>query len=77
MYCIDLYMTMDRLQVPIRRQAKHLDHSQNTQRLLASLEDNKSRQKLSLALFRYYWQDDGDIENLQVFKTTRYHDLQS
>ena len=59
-------MTMDRLQIPIRRQAKHLDHGQDAQRLLASIEDNKSRQKLSLALFRYYWQNDGDIRSIQV-----------
>ncbi|EDV25689.1 uncharacterized protein TRIADDRAFT_56055 [Trichoplax adhaerens] len=64
----DLQMMISRLQVPIRRQAKHLDQGGSAQRLLASIDDNSNRQKLSLALFRHYWQNGGDIQSIQNLK---------
>ncbi|RDD39665.1 2-hydroxychromene-2-carboxylate isomerase [Trichoplax sp. H2] len=64
----DLQMMISRLQVPIRRQAKHLDQGGSVQRLLASIDDNSNRQKLSLALFRHYWQNGGDIQSIQNLK---------
>ncbi|RDD39677.1 2-hydroxychromene-2-carboxylate isomerase [Trichoplax sp. H2] len=59
----DLQIIAKRLQIPAHLEAKNnnLERSHNAQRLLASIDDNTIRQRLSVALYQQYWERNSDI----------------
>ncbi|EDV26198.1 uncharacterized protein TRIADDRAFT_63921 [Trichoplax adhaerens] len=64
----DLKMMCERYNVPINRSPRYEDQDGTPQKLLASIDNNGDREKLSLALFSHYWLKDCDIQDSKVLE---------
>jgi len=67
---LDMLREAERANAPLRFNSKHPQKSLNCQRLL-TLVHHSQKAKLAAALYKHYWQDDGDIVDVSRARCIR------